>query len=147
MKKFKESRNRGGKFLLKQLHDDGRFGDESVADYYKVPAAFQVCGDTNAASRMYDWIRKFGMTCDGDFGPRNEFTSDYFYAYFNVWAIPGAQRLGQFDLAQHGMDFVMDFHDEKSGGFYSSRAERDPTTKQDLWVTSCSDGLCCWKLC
>ena len=76
------------------------------------------------------------MGADGDFGPRTEFTSGYFYAYFNIWVILGAQRLGQFDLAQHGMDFLMDFYDDESGGFYSSRTERSPTTMQDLWVTS-----------
>ena len=34
------------------------------------------------------------MSGDGDFGPRNEFTS----GYFNVWVILAAQRLGQYDL-------------------------------------------------
>jgi hypothetical protein len=134
--KYKESRNRGGQYLLRQLHDDGSFGDGTVGDYYKVPAAFQVCGETNAANRLCAWIRKVGMSPDGDFRHRSEFTSGYFYAYFNVWVILGAQRLGQFDLAQRGMDFLMDFYDEESGGFYSSRTEREPTTKQDLWVTS-----------
>ena len=136
MNKYKNSRNRGGQYLLKQLHDDGSFGNQTVLDYYKAPAAFQVCGQSRAANRLCSWIRKVGMSSDGDFGPRTEFTSGYFYAYFNIWVILGAQRLGQFDLGQRGMNFLMDFYDEKSGGFYSSRTDRDPTTKQDLWVTS-----------
>jgi len=136
MSKYKNSRNRGGQYLLKQLHDDGSFGDRTVADYYKVPAAYQVCGQTNAANRLCGWIRKAAMVSNGDFGPRSQFASGYFYAYFNIWVILGAQRLGQFDLGQRGMDFLMDFYDETSGGFYSSRTDRKPTTKQDLWVTS-----------
>ena len=52
MNKYKEARNRGGQYLLRQLHDDGSFGDRTVGDYYKVLAAFQVCGETNAASRL-----------------------------------------------------------------------------------------------
>ena len=136
MNQYKEARNKGGQYLLQQFHADGSFGDQTLEDYYKVPAAFQVCGHTQAANRLCSWIRTTGMSGDGDFGPRNEFTSGYFYAYFNVWVILAAQRLGQYDLGQRGMDFLMGFYDEKSGGFYSSRTERSPTTKQDLWVTS-----------
>ena len=74
---------------------------------------------------------------DGDFGPRTDFTSDYFYAYFNIWVILGAQRLGQFDIAQRGMDFLMDFYDEDQRRVLSQAArERSPSTKQDLWVVS-----------
>ena len=136
MSVYKEARDKGCEYLLRQLHEDGSFGDGTVGDYYKVPAAFQVCGATNAANRLCNWIRTNGMGVDGDFGPRTDFTSGYFYAYFNIWVILGAQRLGQFDIAQRGMDFLMDFYDETSGGFFSSRTERSPSTKQDLWVVS-----------
>lgn len=136
MSKYKEARNKGCEYLLRQLGADGSFGDGAVGDYYKVIAALHACGETNAANRLCDWIRTTRMSADGDFGPRTEFTSAYYYAYFNSWVILGAQRLGQFDLAQRGMDFLMGFYDEQSGGFYSSHAERGPTTKQDLWVTS-----------
>ena len=136
MSRYKQARDKGGQYLLKQLRDDGSFGDRTVGDYYKVPSAFQVCSETNAANKLCGWIRKFGTSADGDFGPRSEFTSGYFYAYYNAWVILGAQRLGQFDLGHRGMDFLMDSYDAQSGGFYSSRTEREPTTKQDLWVTS-----------
>ena len=52
------------------------------------------------------------LTAEGDFGPRTGFTDGYFYAY-NTWVVIGAARLGQFDLAQKGMDFLMGFHDRK----------------------------------
>lgn len=136
MSKYKEARDAGCSYLLGQLRADGSFGDGTVGDYYKAPAAFQVCGETNAANRLCSWIRNNGMDADGDFGPRTEFTRGYYYAYFNIWVILGAQRLGQFDIVQRGMDFLMGFYDDKSGGFYSDRTERSPTTKQDLWVTS-----------
>jgi hypothetical protein len=41
-----------------------------VADYYKVPAAYLVCGTTAAAGQLCDLIRKYRMTGEGDFGPR-----------------------------------------------------------------------------
>ena len=135
MKELRQARDRGCEYLLQHLHEDGSFGAGTVAEYYKVPAAFQVCGESHAANRLLDWVRRNGMTAAGDFGPRTEFTDGYFYAYFNTWVVIGAARLGQFDLAQKGMDFLMGFHDG-SGGFFSDPAERLPHTLQDLWVTS-----------
>ena len=77
------------------------------------------------------------MTPDGDFGPRPADARDsYYYAYHNTWVIIGAHRLGQFDLAHKGMEFVMRFQDSESGGFYSSPTDRESRTKQDLWVVS-----------
>ena len=139
MDRFREARNRGGAYLLSRLHEDGSFGDLAlgVTSYYKVPSALQVCGETNAANRLLDWVRRNGMTPDGDFGPRPDDLADaYFYSYFNIWVVIGAHRLGQFDLSEPGMDFLMDFWDPESGGFYSSTTEREADTLQDLWVVS-----------
>ncbi len=138
MKRFAEARDRGGAYLLEQLHEDGSFGDleAGVFDYYKVPSAFVVCGESSAAGRLCSWIRTNGMTPEGDFRPRPRTPNDYAYVYFNSWTIIGAHRLGQFDVSQRGMDFLMDFRDPGSGGFYSSPGERSADTMQDLWVTS-----------
>ena len=101
-----------------------------------------VCGMSGAAGRLLNWVRRNGFTPDGDFGPRPADELDsYYYTYHNAWVIKGAHRLGQFDLAQRGMDFLMRFHDPESGGFYSSPSERDASTEQDLWVVSGS-GWC-----
>ena len=145
MKRFREARDRGCAHLLAYQHPDGSFGNPALGaiEYYKVPAAFQVCGQTNAANRLCAWIRQHGMTADGDFGPRPQQGSryadlhaEYAYIYYSSWVIIGAHRLGQFDLSQRGMDFLLDFWDAESGGFYSSPTRRDAHTKQDLWVVS-----------
>ena len=134
MDRFRQARDLGGQFLQRQLGEDGRLGD--VGEYYKVIAALQVCGRTEAANRLCNWIRRHGMLENGDFGPRPDSANSYFYTYLNIWVIIGAQRLGQFDLAHRGMDFLMGFHDPASGGFYSSPLARDADTRQDLWVVS-----------
>ncbi len=138
MKRFRDARDKGCAYLLAQQHPDGSFGEpqNGVTDYYKVPSAFQVCGETNAANRLCAWIRANGITPDGDFGPRPEEANGYYYAYYNSWVVTGAHRLGQFDLSEPGMRFLMGFWDSESGGFYSSSTEREPETKQDLWVVS-----------
>jgi len=50
--------------------------------------------------------------------------------------VVGAQRLGQFDVAQKGMNFIKRFWDKKSGGFFSDVEKKDKNTYQDLWVVA-----------
>ena len=135
---FFQARDRGCEYLLAHLRPDGGAGaaHRGVADYYKVASALQVCGENRAANRLCQWIRRHGITPDGDFGPRPLEASGYYYAYYNSWVILGAHRLGQYDLSQRGMDFLMRFHDPVTGGFYSSATERTPETLQDIWVVS-----------
>ena len=136
MKALVEARDNGCEFLKQHLHQDGSFGDGTVQEYYKVAVAFQVCGLSQEANRLLNWVRHNGITSNGDFGPRTVFTDGYSYAYFNTWIVIGAARLGQFDIARKGMDFLMSFYDRESGGFYSDPTARQPDTMQDLWVTS-----------
>jgi len=136
--RFQESRDRGGAYILARQGADGAFpaSAPSLADYYKVLTAFQVCGHNEAAHRLCEWIGRHGVTPGGDFGPRSEAAQSYAYAYFNAWVVCGAQRLGRFDLSQRGMVFLENFWDAESGGFYSSLHERAADTEQDLMVTS-----------
>ena len=138
MDRFRQARDKGCVYLLAKLQPDGAFGEPSprVTEYYKVFSAFQVCGHTSAANLLCSWVRAHGMTPLGDFGPRPDEADPYFYAYYNTWVVIGAHWLGQFDLAERGMEFLMEFWDPESGGFYPSPTERDADTLQDLWVVS-----------
>jgi hypothetical protein len=133
-----EARDRGCAYLLRSRRPDGGIGlpERGVADYYKVISAFQVCGQSLAANRLCDWIRRLGMDAAGDFGPRPAEAAGYYYAYYNSWVVLGAHRLQQYDLSQRGMDVIMRFHDPESGGFCSVPAEPFATALQDIWVVS-----------
>lgn len=144
--RFRMTRDRGCAYLLEKLRPDGGLvtQERGLTDYYKIPSALQACGKTHAANRLCHWIRKHGMTAEGDFGPRPPEANGYYYTYYNSWVILGSHRLGQYDLSQRGMDFVMRFHDSVSGGFYSSPTERSAETLQDLWVVSgCGQAALC----
>lgn len=136
--RFRKGRDRGCRFLMRQLRPDGGFGspERGLADYYKVPLALMVSGASAEANRLLDWIRRHGQGRDGDFGPRLPETDGYYYIYYNIWVIIAAHRQGHFDLSQRGMDFVLRFYDEESGGFYSSPIQRTARVLQDLWVVS-----------
>ena len=132
--RLKEARDRGGAYLSPKQRPDGSFG-VGLYDYYKTLTAFQVCGLNNQANALCDWIRAHAITPEGDFEPRPGDAGQFYYPYANSWIVIGAHRLGQFDIAQKGMDFLMGFWDRQSGGFYSSQTERDADTKQDVIYT------------
>ncbi len=137
--RFREARDRGGRYLLGQVHEDGSFGDPGlgVTEYYKAPAALASCGLSGAAGRLLNWVSRNGFAENGDFGPRpRDGLNSYYYTYYNAWVIKAAHRLGRFDLSQRGTDFLMRFRDAESGGFYSSVTEGGAETEQDLWVVS-----------
>lgn len=134
--RYRIARDRGAAFLLDKLRPDGGFGpqDRGVDNYYKVVSALHVCGESAAANRLCSWIRQHGIQPNGDFGPRPNDMFEYSHAYYNSWIVIGAHRMGHYDIAERGMDFLMEFHDPTSGGFYSSLTERSPETLQDIWV-------------
>lgn len=139
MNTFRDARDRGGKYLLGQIRKDGGFGDPmlGVTDYYKVPSALLVCGFSGAANTLINWIRQYGLMENGDFGPRPTVDlNSYYYTYYNTWVIKAAYRMGAFDLAQRGMNFLLKFHDPDSGGFYCHPTDKYAPTEQDLWVVS-----------
>ena len=139
MNEFKIARDLGANWLEAQIKNDGIIGDSiaGITSYYKVPAALQVCGKTQQANKMIDWIRNFGLKTDGDFDPRPQGElKNYWYTYYNSWVVVGAQRLGQFDIAQKGMDFIKKFWDKESGGFFFYVEKRDQNKYQDLWVVA-----------
>src|SRR5437016_6313498 len=117
--RLREARNKGGAYLSQKQRRDGSFGAD-LYDYYKTLTAFQVCGLNNEANALCCWIRAHAMTPQGDFGSRPRDNQQFHYIYANSWIIIGAHRLGQFDVSQKGMSFLMDFWDPLSGGFYSS---------------------------
>ena len=92
-----------------------------------------VCGHTNAAHRLFSWLRGNAITSKGDLGPSTTTARRYYYAYEKSWLIETAYRLGQFDIVSKGMEFMIDFWDPKSVGFCSIYDGRDANTLQDLW--------------
>ena len=61
---YRIGRDRGCAYLLKQQRPEGRFGppERGLADYYKVPLAYLVCGASAEANRLFEWIRKHGIS-------------------------------------------------------------------------------------
>ncbi len=133
-----EARERGARYLVARQGEDGVIGDpsEGLGSYYKAPWALAASGRTAEGSRLLAWIRRHMLSPEGDLA--GDFEREKHLAsvhpYPNAWVVCGAQKLGRFDIAKRGMDFISTLQDSESGGF-RSRLDR-PDGDQDIMSAS-----------
>ena len=108
-------------------HDDEIAQIEDLSAHYKAPYLYAVLGDPVRARHYVELLQKRYLQPDGDFrtastdkgwahlrcSPANR------YVYSNGWIIVGLRKLGVYDAAQQGLDFVRQFQSPELGGFYS----------------------------
>ncbi len=136
-----EAKDKGARFLLGRQREDGAVGDPTggLGSYYKAPWALAAAGRTSAGAKVVCSIRSQMLAADADIdgepgrGPNFERT----YAYPNAWIICGAQKLGQFDVAAKGADFLMTLQHPETGGF-RTQIEK-PESPQDV-MSACQAG-------
>jgi Prenyltransferase and squalene oxidase repeat len=143
---YRQAAVRAVKWLLTQQNDDGSMGpvEQGVGAYYKVPYAFSLAGRTVEAGRLLAWVRTNAFTEEGDFGGRYPRIGPHqtYYHYANSWMVAGVQRLGQFDLAFRGVDFLLTMQHPQCGGFLAEGPDAHLSGEQDLMSTSVA-GLAC----
>jgi len=122
---LRDARDRGTQHLLSKQNADGSFGDpsaEGLGPYYKSLWALAAAGETEAANRLATWIARNVQTDEGDFaGPYRGTLMDRAYPYPNGWIVAGAQKLGRFDIARKGAEFLLLLQHAEDGGFRTAR--------------------------
>jgi len=123
--RLRDARDRGTRHLLEQQHADGSFGDppaDGLGPYYKSLWALAAAGEPEAANRLATWIAANVQTAEGDFaGPFRGTLMDRAYPYPNAWIVAGAQKLGRFDIARPGAEFILTLQHAEEGGFRTAR--------------------------
>ena len=100
---------------------------EDLSAHYKAPYLYAVMGDPIRAGHYADLMRKRYLQADGDFRTSrlNRGWRDapvmpaVHYLYPNGWIIVGLRKLGVYDAASRGIDFVRRFQSPELGGFFS----------------------------
>ena len=113
--RLRHARDRACAYVLKRQRRDG-----GMLAHPKALSAFQVCGYSRAADRVCAWIRQHNMGPNGLFIPRLNHEQGHNQIYPTSWITIGAHRLGQFDISQSGMDFLIRCRDARTGGFYET---------------------------
>ncbi|MGD9892719.1 MAG: GMC family oxidoreductase N-terminal domain-containing protein, partial [Dehalococcoidia bacterium] len=125
IERYRRARDRGADFLESRQGADGMIGDvanEGLGGFYKAAWALTAAGRTDAAARLAGWVRRHGITPEGDFaGAFERGPLVAVYPYANAWLAAGFQRLGAFDLARPALRFLMTLQDPASGGIATDR--------------------------
>jgi len=141
---YEMARRRAVDYLLGHLDASGAVGPVGQGlFYYRVPWALAVSGETGAAMRVAEWIRRHMLTPDGeirgdgspDAGMRNMANT-----YAEAIVAYGAQLLRRYDISQPAMRFAMRSQDPVTGGVHLDRARMGPDGPQLVFLT-CQLGM------
>ena len=108
-------------------HEDQISRIEDLSAHYKAPYLYAVLGDPIRAGRYADLMRTRYLQPDGDFRTSRmdrgwtdaPVMPAVRYLYPNGWIIVGLRKLGVYDAARRGVDFVRRFQSPELGGFFS----------------------------
>lgn len=132
---------------------DAIVNEADIQGHYKALYFALSVGDMEKAAKFREIICNRFLRSDGDF--RMEENCKGFklfpclppnrYIYPNGWIVVGLQRLGLYGFAKQGLDFMLRFQDDLTGGFFHSF---DPVKKEvdkSSVCCSCSSsaGLAC----
>lgn len=143
LKLYRDMRDKGTQWLLKQMNSDGSIGDAREGFYfYRAPWTFAATGETESASAICGWVRKNMLTPQGAIdGPYC--TSGNAYAYMTSAFVVGAQLASQYDLSYGIMSTLLSYQDPRSGGFANDRND-DGSQSDDMDIPfACGPGFAC----
>jgi len=144
VERYTRARDLGADFLGSRQRPDGMVGDVTTAGlggFYKAAWALAAAGRTDAAARLAGWIRRHGITPEGDFAC--EFSRgplEQVYPYPNAWLAAGLHRLGAYDLSRPAMRFLATLQDPESGGIATRVGGPAPNVRQEV-MSSAMTGI------
>lgn len=97
-----------------------------IQAHYKAPYFWACVGDMQMAGIQRQVIKERFLRVDGDFRMEedvkgfNVFPCTVYnqYIYPNGWLVSGMQKLGAYEIANKGLEFILRFQDPRHGGFY-----------------------------
>lgn len=141
---YVQSRRSGVEFLLKHMNADGSIGPvEKGVFYARVPWVLAVSGETVAATRLVDWIRRNMLTPAGEVAGSaspNNGANELSNTYAETCLAYGAHLLRHFDVARQAMSFALRFQDPETGGVFMDRTRTGANGPQLLYLT-CQFGM------
>jgi hypothetical protein len=137
---------RGAEWILALQQQDGSFHDtECLEAYYKAPFGLVVTGYNPQAERMLDYIEKRFLQQDGDLDGSGVGWWEQFRTYPHSWLTIAALMRGRFRIAHSLLRTLLDYHDEASGGFFTStEGSKLRVGRQEIMTTSLAALACLW---
>jgi hypothetical protein len=147
-KQIRERALAGGLWLVNHQNQDGSWrdlGDPNVGAFYKACWALSEVGQSSAAHRCLDYVRRHFLSAEGDVLPEQSTTGSSLlgqYPYVNSYLIVGGMRAGRYEIAVPAASSLITQQAEDHGGFYSSWTEYGRRNTSDT-MSSSSAGIAC----
>jgi hypothetical protein len=140
------SANRGAGWLLALQQPDGSLQHSRRIDaYYKTPFALTVNGYNAPTERLLDFIQGTFLKPDGDLDGTGVEWFESYRIYPHAWLTIAALMRGRFELAHSLLRTLIAYHDEKTGGFFTTTdgcARR--SGRQEIMTSSLAGLACLW---
>lgn len=144
LQSYLDARRKGVGFLLDHANPDGSIGPVDRGIFYaRMPWVLAVSGETVAATRLIDWIRRHMLTAEGELAgdaSPNEGANQTSNTYGETCLAYGAHLLRQFDVSRKAMEFALRFQDPETGGIFMDRGRTGADDPQILYLT-CQFGM------
>jgi len=110
--------------------------------YYKWPLALVARGKKKEARQLLDWTNKNCLTENGDYVSNRSGFHKEFHTYSTLWMTLAAIELGETELIEKQLGFILRYHNKITGGlatFPASPEEitEDPVSTAFLGWTAC----------
>lgn len=107
--------------------ETGAYPDtDDLGCYYKSVYPLRIAGESVASARMMQYIVERFMQPNGDLinsltqRTSGSYTPNYCQLYPNMWIVRGANALRWYDVQKKLVDFIFNYRDPDTGGFYAT---------------------------
>lgn len=127
---------RGADWIIDQMEPDGSIrGATSINDYYKTVVGLAAAGRPHEADLMLDYVVQRFLQRDGDLDGSGCPFFDRYRIYAHAWVLMAGVLRARFDVIHPIVEFLAQFQDEETGGFYGSKPQFDRRGEQEMMTT------------
>ena len=144
LKLYREHSEKALCFLLERLKPDGSYGPEitDLAAYYKSTYLYFISGELEKCHLVLEYIKNNFLRNNGDFQTEAGLKSankDYqntWWAYPNTWVVLASQKIGRWDLAYPGYQYLKQYKQNGIAGYNTARIDTQTEIEVENIATS-----------
>jgi len=121
-------------WMLRHVAEENLYNRE-VSDpvkYYKWPLALAARGKKKEARQLLNWINQKCLAENGDYVSNRSGFHKEFHTYSTLWMTLAAIDLGETELIEKQLGFLLQFHNKTTGGLATFPAEKKNITEDPV---------------
>ncbi|MCA1758555.1 MAG: hypothetical protein LC658_02205, partial [Bacteroidales bacterium] len=121
-------------WMLRHISEENLYNrkiDDPVK-YYKWPLALIARGKKKEARQLLDWINKNCLAENGDYVSNRSGFHKEFHTYSTLWMTLAAIELGETELIEKQLGFILQYHNKTTGGLATFPAKRENITEDPV---------------